>query len=166
MLQIHLQSLANKLPHAFTDHKRVTRSHIPAVNAPKRAQVPQKATNYVVSPNPRKRGRPPGAQDKVPRRCPQQKGHDPLASLKESVEGVQSEVENAAEVATQPEVEEVPEGIHPKDGNPDVSLKEYHMGRSECPHSVVLENHDELVDDHEEITTNYVKSGESYHRNC
>jgi hypothetical protein len=58
---IHLQSLANELPDAFTDHKRVTRSHIPAVNAPERVQVPQKATNSIVSPNPRKRGRPPGA---------------------------------------------------------------------------------------------------------
>jgi hypothetical protein len=33
---IHLQGLANELPDAFTDHKRVTRSHIPTVNAPKR----------------------------------------------------------------------------------------------------------------------------------
>ena len=68
---IHLQNLANELPDAFTDHKRVTRSHIPAVNAPERVQVPLKAANSTVSaPNPRKRGRPPGAQDKVPRRRP------------------------------------------------------------------------------------------------
>jgi hypothetical protein len=80
---IHLQSLANELPDAFTDHKRVTRSHIPAVNAPERVQVTQKDTNSVVSPNPRKRGRPPGAQDKVQRRRPQRKGSEPLASLKE-----------------------------------------------------------------------------------
>jgi hypothetical protein len=51
-----LQSLANELPDAFTDHKRVTKSHIPAVNAPERVQVTQKATNSIVSPNPRKRG--------------------------------------------------------------------------------------------------------------
>jgi hypothetical protein len=38
------------------------------------------------------------------------------------------------------------------------------MGRSERPHSVVLGNHDEWVDDHEEIATNYVESEESYHR--
>ena len=68
---IHLQNLANELPDAFTDHKMVTRSHIPAVNAPERVQVPLKAANSTVSaPNPRKRGRPPGAQDKVPRRRP------------------------------------------------------------------------------------------------
>jgi hypothetical protein len=78
---IHLQSLANELLDAFTGHKRVTRSHIPAVNAPERVQVPQKATNSIVSPNPRKRGRPPGAQDKVLRRRPQQKGPEPLPHL-------------------------------------------------------------------------------------
>jgi hypothetical protein len=37
------------------------------------------------------------------------------------------------------------------------------MGKSEHPHSVVLGNHDEWVDDHE-IATNYVESGASYHR--
>jgi hypothetical protein len=120
---IHLQGLANELPDAFTDHKRVTRSHISAVNAPERVQVPQKATNSIVSPNPRKRGRPPGAQDKVPRRCLQRKGPEPFASLKDSVEEVQPEVENAPEVATQPKVEEVPEEPHPEDGNPNVSHK-------------------------------------------
>jgi hypothetical protein len=156
---IHLQSLANELPDAFTDHKRVTRSHIPAVNAPERVQITQKATNSIVSPNPRKRGRPPGAQDKVPRRRPQRKGSKPLASLKELVEEVQPEVENVPEVATQPEVEEVPEGPHPKDGNPNASREEYRIGRSERHHSVVSGNHDEWEDDHEEIATNYVESG-------
>jgi hypothetical protein len=67
-------------------------------------------------------------------------------------------------VATQPEVEEVPEGPHPKDGNPNASREEYRMGRLERPHSAVLGNHDEWVDDHEEIATNYVESRESYHR--
>jgi hypothetical protein len=82
---IHLHSLVNELPDAFTDHKRVTRSHIFVV-ALERVQVIQKATNSTVSPNPRKRGRPPDAQDKVPQRRPQRKGLEPLASLKEPVE--------------------------------------------------------------------------------
>jgi hypothetical protein len=55
---IHLRSLANELPGAFTEHKRVTRSHILAANASERVQVHKKTTN---SPNPRRRGRPPGA---------------------------------------------------------------------------------------------------------
>lgn len=36
---IHLQSLANNLPDAFTDLKRVTKSYIPAANAPERIDV-------------------------------------------------------------------------------------------------------------------------------
>ena len=75
-----------------------------------------------VSPNPRKRGRPPGAQDKVPLRCPQRQGPEPLASLKKSIEEAQHEVENAPEEATQPKVEMVPEGPHPKDGMPQLNL--------------------------------------------
>jgi hypothetical protein len=67
-------------------------------------------------------------------------------------------------VVAQPEVEEVPEGLHPEDGNPNASREEYRMGRSERHHSVVSGNHDEWVDDHEEIATNYVESRESYHR--
>ena len=31
---IHLQNLANQLPNAFIDTKKVTKSHIPAANAP------------------------------------------------------------------------------------------------------------------------------------
>jgi len=161
---IHLQGLANELPDAFTDHKRVTRLHIPAVNAPERVQVPLKATNSIVSPNPRKRGRPPGAHDKVPRRRPQRRRSETLAPLKESAEEARPEVENAPEVATQPEVEEVPEGHHPEDGNPNASRAHHRIGRSERPNSIVMGNHDEWEDNHEEITTNYVESGESYHR--
>ncbi|KAK9167120.1 hypothetical protein Scep_002311 [Stephania cephalantha] len=36
---IHLQQIANQLPNAFTDIKRVTKSHIPATNAPTRIDV-------------------------------------------------------------------------------------------------------------------------------
>ena len=38
---IHLQNLASQLPDAFTDPKRVTKSHIPAINAPIRIVVPE-----------------------------------------------------------------------------------------------------------------------------
>ena len=33
---IHLQNLANQLPDAFIDTKKVTKSHIPAANTPAR----------------------------------------------------------------------------------------------------------------------------------
>jgi hypothetical protein len=91
------------------------------------------------------------------RDVPSGKDLRPFTSLKESVEEVQPEVENAPEMATKPEVEEVPEGLHPEDGNPNASRVQYHIGRSGCPRSIVMGNHDEWVDDHEETATNYVK---------
>ena len=36
---MHLQAIANQLPDAFVDTKRVTKSHIPAVNAPARIEI-------------------------------------------------------------------------------------------------------------------------------
>ena len=136
----------------------MTRSHTPAVNAPERVQEPLKAANSTVSaPNPRKRGRPPGAQDKVPRRRPQRRVPEPLASLKESVEEAQPEVENAPEAAARPGVELVPEGPHPEDGNHHASRAQYRIGGSEHPISIVMGNHGEQEDDNEETTTNYVE---------
>ena len=38
---IHLQNIAHQLPDAFTDLKRITKSHIPAENAPIRIHVPE-----------------------------------------------------------------------------------------------------------------------------
>ena len=37
---IHLQGLANQLPNAFTNPKGVTKSYVPAINAPIRIDVP------------------------------------------------------------------------------------------------------------------------------
>lgn len=153
---INLQNLANKLPDAFTDYKGVTRSHIPVVNAPERVEVTQKVTDSALTPHPRKRGRPPGARDKVPRR----QGPEPLVPLKESVEEAQPEVEKAPEEATQPEVEMVPEGHHPEDGEPSALRAHLGTGRSEHSNSVAMGNHDELEEINEEISTNYADIGE------
>ena len=38
---VHLQAIANQLPDAFTDTKRVTKSCIPATNAPARIEIPE-----------------------------------------------------------------------------------------------------------------------------
>ena len=38
---IHLHNLANQLPDAFVDAKKVTKSHIPAASAPTRINVPE-----------------------------------------------------------------------------------------------------------------------------
>ncbi|GJX85706.1 putative zinc finger, CCHC-type containing protein [Tanacetum coccineum] len=39
---MHLQEIANQLPDAFTDTKRVTKSHVPTANAPARVEIPNK----------------------------------------------------------------------------------------------------------------------------
>ena len=62
---IHLQILANQLPYAFIDTKKVTKSHIPAANAPQRIDVPEGQL-----PNESqihlKHGRPIGSKDLTP----------------------------------------------------------------------------------------------------
>ncbi|KAK2376223.1 putative mitochondrial protein [Trifolium repens] len=65
---IHLQSLANQLPNAFTDPKGVTKSYIPAVNAPIKLDVPVGQPIVANESQPRlKRGRPVGSKDRNPR---------------------------------------------------------------------------------------------------
>ena len=63
---IHLQRLANQLPDAFTDSKKVTKSHVPTANAPIKVDVPVGQTNEIMARM--KRGRPIGSKDKNPRK--------------------------------------------------------------------------------------------------
>ncbi|CAA7051315.1 unnamed protein product [Microthlaspi erraticum] len=66
---IHLQGLANQLPEAFADPKRVIRSHIPAENAPIRLNVPEGHNQIATESKTRqKRGRPIGSKDRNPRK--------------------------------------------------------------------------------------------------
>ena len=37
----HLQNIRNQMPDAFIDQKRLTKSHVPAENAPIRIDVPE-----------------------------------------------------------------------------------------------------------------------------
>ncbi|KAG7578737.1 Ribonuclease H-like superfamily [Arabidopsis thaliana x Arabidopsis arenosa] len=67
---VHLQNLANQLPDAFTDTRRVTKSYIPAANVPSRIDVPEEQTDGKIN-EPKvqlKRGRPMGSKDKNPRK--------------------------------------------------------------------------------------------------
>jgi hypothetical protein len=66
---IHLQNLANELPDAFSDPKKVTKSHVPAANAPIRIDVPNGQPLVANESKTRmKRGRPIGSKDKNPRK--------------------------------------------------------------------------------------------------
>ena len=59
------------MPDAFTDSKRITKSHIPAVNVPIRINVPKGPCTSVIASESQirlKRGRPLGSKDKNPRK--------------------------------------------------------------------------------------------------
>ncbi|GKE81204.1 hypothetical protein Tco_1551204, partial [Tanacetum coccineum] len=75
---MHLQDISD----AFTDTKRVTKSHIPAANAPARVEIPNKqAGNNIAQESQKrlKRGRPIGSKDKTPSKrkgTEKNSGHD------------------------------------------------------------------------------------------
>ena len=46
---IHLQEIANQIPDAFTDLKRITKSHIPTENVPIRIDVPKGPSTSVIA---------------------------------------------------------------------------------------------------------------------
>ena len=77
---IHLHNLTNQLPDAFVDVKKVTKSHIPAANAPARINVPegQLANEYKIR---RKRGRPIGSKYVTPRKMITQMRIDTLEEV-------------------------------------------------------------------------------------
>ena len=58
------------MPDAFIDSTKVTKSHIPVVNIPKRIEIPtgKLQSSMTNEPKPRlKRGRPTGSKDTIPR---------------------------------------------------------------------------------------------------
>ena len=68
---LNFQELANQLPDAFIDTKRVTKSYIPAVNTPARIEIPDTKSEDKVTQESKtclKRGRPVGSKDKNPRK--------------------------------------------------------------------------------------------------
>ena len=88
---MHLQAIANQLPDAFTDTKRVTKSYIPAANAPARIEILEiKSENKDThkSKTRQKRGRPIGSMDKNHRK---RKGVD---NHIDSEKNIPEEIEN------------------------------------------------------------------------
>jgi hypothetical protein len=68
---IHLQSIANQLPDAFTDNKKIVKSHILAANTPAKIEVHVGQSINIATNESKarlKRGRPIGAKDKIPRK--------------------------------------------------------------------------------------------------
>ncbi|MCF8704080.1 hypothetical protein L3055_11135 [Corynebacterium sp. MC-02] len=65
---IHLQAIANKMPDAFNETARITKSRIPAANALARIDVPVEQIKMDQGGPRLKRGRPMGSKDTVPRK--------------------------------------------------------------------------------------------------
>ncbi|XP_070028629.1 uncharacterized protein [Nicotiana sylvestris] len=68
---IHLQNIANQISNAFTNLKRITKSHIPVKNVPIRIDVPVGPSTSMKASEPKahlKCGRPLGSKDRNPRK--------------------------------------------------------------------------------------------------
>ena len=68
---VHLQGLANQLPDVLTYIKKVTKSHMPIVNAPAHIDVPEGQLENVIANESKtrlKHGRPIGLKDLIPRK--------------------------------------------------------------------------------------------------
>ena len=91
---VHLQAIVNQLPDAFTDTKRVTKSYIPAANAPARIEILEiksedKDTHE--SKTCQKRGKPVGSKDKNPQKRKGVDNHiDSEANIPEKIENKES----------------------------------------------------------------------------
>ncbi|XP_058733957.1 uncharacterized protein LOC131605639 [Vicia villosa] len=100
---IHLQNLENQLPNAFTDPKGVTKSYIPAANAPIKIDIPVGQSNES-QPRP-KRGRPIGSKDKNPRT---RKGAKNKGDPNEHIENLK-EYSDIIDISSLEEIDQVPE---------------------------------------------------------
>ncbi|KAJ9547673.1 LOW QUALITY PROTEIN: hypothetical protein OSB04_020216 [Centaurea solstitialis] len=110
-----IQLLANQLPNTFTDLKKVTKSHVPAANAPIKINVPEGQNNK--SRARQKRGIPLDSKDKNPRK---KKGANNLDGHIEVNETPEKSPEETLDMMV-PEEPQVPE-------NKEISIN-YSMSR-------------------------------------
>ena len=145
---INLPYLANNLPDSFTDLKGVTKSLNPARNAPERVEVPIKTTQL---PIPKKRGSSTASD---PEHASSKQQRKSRKKTSESVNAGQLNVDK-----------HLMGSIHPVEGQPPQPSSSMHKltGTSEHPDSIVLGNHEESLGV-QEISINYVDSGESFDR--
>ncbi|RVW59189.1 Copia protein [Vitis vinifera] len=106
---IHLQNLANQLPDAFIDTKKVTKSHIPAANTPARIDVPVgQLTNE--SKIRLKRGRPVGSKDVTPRK---RRTQEKLGTLEEAIKMTdQFKIDKSIALEEAQIMQKAPEEVH------------------------------------------------------
>lgn len=141
---IHLQNLANNLSDAFTDIREVSKSHIPAANAPERVEIPLQGMDSTRTPHPRKRGRKP----------------DDSVSAKRRRLHQQVIEENATRFLS-----DVPAVTHLEGQRPSANVRTNKSTKtSEQSISNNLGIHKKPDHSVEEIAINYVETGELYNR--
>ena len=116
---VYLQRIANQMPDAFSDSAKVTKSHIPAANAPVRIDVPIEQKSVAakdLSSTRLKRGRPPGSKDSIPRKRksmtrlnPNEISHEQGVHKECTIhDSIITENENILKIADAPEEANVP----------------------------------------------------------
>ncbi|XP_038984372.1 uncharacterized protein LOC120111397 [Phoenix dactylifera] len=145
---IHLQNVANQLPDVFTDTRSVVKSHIPAVNAPARIEVPEgQLTNKAANESDArlKRGRPIGSKDKNSRKRKVQRKE--TGAPEEAIPTKQTIKFGASEETITPILQSPGIQLPEKEPPEELSPEEEH----------ILENN--------EISIHYISTGEIWDRN-
>ena len=130
---INFQILANQLPDAFIDTKKVTKSHVPVANTPERIDVPKRQLANE-SQKGLKRGRPFGSKDTTPRKRRTQRQNANIehnAYAKAYVEQGTPEEVHYKEVALE-------EAHVPK--NSEISISYVHKGDKWDRNNIVINN--------------------------
>ncbi|RVW17511.1 Retrovirus-related Pol polyprotein from transposon TNT 1-94 [Vitis vinifera] len=157
---IHLQNLANQLPDAFIDTKKVTKSHIPAANTPARIDVPVgQLTNE--SKIRLKRGRPVGSKDVTPRK---RRTQEKLGTLEEAIKMTdQFKIDKSIALEEAQIMQKAPEEVHIEQEAPE----EAHIEQEtpEDPHIEREAPEEAQVPENCEISVSYVQTGEKWDRN-
>ena len=122
---IHLQNLANRLPDAFIDSTKVTKSHIPAANIPTRIEIPMGKLKYNVGNEPKpqlKCERPIDSKDTIPIKMKSVKFNAPEEHT--NVKGVNDELITLTEAS----IEQLSHEIVPVYNNEEISINYIHKG--------------------------------------
>ncbi|GKV50529.1 hypothetical protein SLEP1_g57232 [Rubroshorea leprosula] len=149
---IHLQKIANQLPDAFTDAKKVTSSHIPVLNVPARIDIlVQKGAKTVANESiiRQKHGKPVGSKDKNPRM--KRKQNAGSIEIVETQKFSKQQPENASK-------EIIPEKVQVVENNEDADIENNEDADIENNEDADIENNDE-------ISINYISTGIKWNRN-
>jgi hypothetical protein len=152
---IHLQSIANQLLDAFTDNKKIVKSHITAANTPVKIEVPVGQSINIAANESKarlKRGRPIGAKDKIPRKRKAQENE--ISAPEEALPTKQATKIDPSKLSVQ---------NSPGNKSPEEEPLEEKSPEELPPEEVPPE--EEHVPENNEISINYVSTREILDRN-